>query len=265
MKNVVVLGATRGLGLALARYYLQQGDAVWLCGRHVDVLKTSELVRHSRADVMAVDITDVNQLNAQLAQIGRIDLLIVTAGIYYNTRGHRLDALEAKEMLSTNISGLVNSFETVAAQMVAQGQGHLVAVSSVAGLMPDYPGASAYSATKRTVLAVCDAYRAALKPLGVAVTAVVPGYIDTEKLRQLNHGDTSEKPFLMSEADAVIQITQAIQKKESIRIFPWQMKWLVFLMGHWPVWPCVAFYLGRHRFRRDVVSSPIQPEKNADS
>ena len=64
-----------------------------------------------------------------------------------------------------------------------------------------------YSATKRHVLSVCATYRMALQPFGIAVTAIVPGYIDTAKLRALNGGDTRHKPFLLSEAQAVDRIT----------------------------------------------------------
>lgn len=247
MKNTVILGASQGLGLALARHYLAQGHHVWLCARNVDALRQSDLAQVTQAHIVAIDITHTPPLKTLLETIARIDILIVTAGVYYNTRSHLLDAQSAMAMLSTNISALVNAFESAGARMLAQGHGHLVAVSSIAGLMPDYPGASAYSATKRSVLTVCEAYRTALQPLGIAVTAIVPGYIDTQRLRQLNNGDARSKPFLMSEAHAVARIAQAIQTQEAVAIFPRRMKWLIWLAKQWPIWPLVALFLGRNR------------------
>ncbi|MFX5693503.1 hypothetical protein ABTE17_22750, partial [Acinetobacter baumannii] len=72
---------------------------------------------------------------------------------------------------------------------------------------------SLYSATKRSVLNLCDTYRIALKPFSIAVTAIVPGYMDTAKLRDLNDGDASHKPFILSEEKAVRLIVEAIAER----------------------------------------------------
>jgi hypothetical protein len=66
------------------------------------------------------------------------------------------------------------------------------------------------------------------------VTAIVPGYVDTAKLRALNQGDASHKPFILSEAQAVAQITLAIRLRRAVHVFPWQMRWLVALLNGLP-------------------------------
>ncbi len=165
-----------------------------------------------------------------------LDLLVVAAGFYFNTRHHPLDAATTLRMLRTNASGLNHAFDWAAEKMLAQRAGQLVAVSSIAGLLHDYPGASLYSATKRHVLSVCATYRMALQPFGIAVTAIVPGYIDTAKLRALNGGDASHKPFLLSEAQAVACITHAIRTRQAVCVFPWQMRWLVAVLNRLPRW-----------------------------
>lgn len=93
-----------------------------------------------------------------------------------------------------------------------------------------------YSATKRHVLSVCATYRMGLQPFGIAVTAIVPGYIDTAKLRSLNGGDASHKPFLLSEAQAVARIAEAIRARQAVCVFPWQMRWLVAVLNRLPRW-----------------------------
>ena len=84
------------------------------------------------------------------------------------------------------------------------------------------------------MLNLCDTYRIALRPFGVAVTAIVPGYVDTAKLRALNGGDASAKRFLLSEAQALAHIVDAIARRQPVRIFPWQMRWAIALLNLLP-------------------------------
>ena len=237
--KVMVIGGTSGIGLALAAHYLDQGADVAVCGRDTHRLRGTAIDGHARLQAFALDIADKSALAAALAAFApdRLDLLIVTAGMYFNTRTHPLDAATTLRLLQTNVSGLNHAFELAATQMLAQRGGHLVAVSSVAGLLKDYPGASVYSASKRTVLSLCQTYRMALAPFGIAVTAVVPGYMDTAKLRALNGGDANHKPFIVSEAQAVARIVHAIARKDATTVFPWQMRWAIAVLNRLPLWP----------------------------
>lgn len=237
MKSIMVIGGTSGIGLALARHYVQRGDRIAICGRDLQRLPAD---LHSIAGVVSyqLDIADYAALSQAIDDFSAqgLDMLIVTAGIYFNTRTHLLDEAATLQMLRTNVSGLSHAFELAAEKMLLQKSGQLVAISSVAGLLHDYPGASVYSATKRSVLNLCDTYRIALKPFSIAVTAIVPGYIDTAKLRALNEGDASHKPFIMSEQKAVALIVDAITARHHRLVFPWQMKWLIALLNLLPRW-----------------------------
>lgn len=113
-------------------------------------------------------------------------------------------------------------------------RGHLVAVASIAGLQRDHAGGSVYSASKRAAIAICDAYRKALSPFAIDVTVIVPGYVDTARLRELNDGDAGGKPFLMAEDEAVRRIAAAIGRRDERYIFPWQMHALVRLFNLLP-------------------------------
>ena len=222
--RVLIVGGTSGIGLGLARHYVAQGDDVTVCGRDPGRVPLDAGVKAVR-----LDITDRAGVEAVMGEfVGQgIDLLVVAAGFYFNHRSHALDAATTLRMLQTNVSGLAQVFELAAAAMLPKRSGHLIAISSAAGLLRDHPGASLYSATKRNVLSICDSYRTALDPFGIAVTSIVPGYVDTAALRALNGGDASGKPFLVSEARAVAQIARAIAERRAVCVFPWQMRWLI--------------------------------------
>ena len=240
MKNALILGGTRGIGRALALRLLARGMHVTVCGRHPEGLLDSPMGGHPALRVVALDVGDASAVRRVITQAAApghpLDLLVVTAGRYFNTRAHQLDESATLSLLRTNVSGLANAFEAAAELMLAQGHGRMVAISSMAGLLKDRPGASVYGATKRSVLSLCDTYRKALTPFGVFVTAIVPGYVDTEQLRALNNGDARHKPFLMSEAEAVRRICRAIDAGTPVCAFPWQMRAIVALLNLVPKW-----------------------------
>ncbi|AMP14535.1 SDR family NAD(P)-dependent oxidoreductase [Collimonas pratensis] len=234
--RILIIGGTSGIGLALAQHYLSLGEQVAVCGRDLQRLDPQLVERYPAMGRYQLDIADKNALAAAIDDFsgGGLDLLIVTAGLYFNTPSIQLDPATALQMLRTNVSGLNHAFELASAKMLPRKSGQLVAIASIAGLLHDYPGASLYSATKRMVIALCETYRKALAPFSIAVTTIVPGYIDTAKLRALNHGDASHKPFLLSEQQALAHITQAIAQRQARCIFPWQMHWLVSLFNCLP-------------------------------
>ena len=227
--RIFIFGGTRGLGLALAQHYLQNGHTVAIAGRN-------PIVSNTKLHYFALDIADSTAVQSALIEFAAagLDLVIVTAGLYFNDRQHALDAAATRAMLETNVTGLSHVLQHGSALMLAQGAGQIAAVASVAGLLADYPGASVYSATKRNVLQLCDTYQRALTGFGISVTAIIPGYIDTERLRELNGGSAAHKPFLVSEAYAVKRIVAAIAQRQKRCAFPWQMHLIVRLIGLLP-------------------------------
>lgn len=247
--KIMIIGGTSGIGLALAQYYLEHGHEIAVCGRDTQRLRGATIDGHPNLQDRALDIADPSALATALASFAPdgLDMLIVTAGMYFNTRDHVLDSATTLRLLQTNVSGLSHAFELAAKQMLTQRRGHLVAVSSVAGLLKDYPGASVYSASKHAVLSICKTYRLALAPFSIHVTAIVPGYMDTAKLRDLNGGNASHKPFLMSEAQAVAHIVKAIERKDATAVFPWQMRWSIAVLNCLPLWPLLHQVLHKDR------------------
>lgn len=251
--RVLIIGGTSGIGLALAVHYLQQGDTVAVCGRNPQRLDPALIHQYPMLQIYALDITDKPRLAEFINAFAQdsLDLVIVCAGVYYSNRHHDLSVEETLQILQTNVSGLNHAFELAATLMLQQQSGHLVAIASVAGLLKHYPGASAYAASKRHVLNLCDTYRQILKPFSISVTAIAPGYINTARLRALNEGDVSRKPFLVSEDAAVKIITSAIHQRKTRCIFPWPMRAIVWLFN------CVPDWLAR------TFKKPPQPSKNS--
>lgn len=233
--NVMIIGGTSGIGLGLAQHYWRQGARVAICGRHPDKLEGSPLLREDRVSVHACDIADRAAVAHAVAAFAELDLLIVTAGHYTDAAAIARDPASTLPVLRVNVGGLDHAFGAAAEAMMARGRGQLVAVASIAGLQDDYPDGSLYSASKRAAIAICDAYRKALQPFGIDVTVIVPGYVDTARLRELNGGDASGKPFLMSEQEAVRRIAAAIARRDRRCVFPWQMHALVRIFNALPM------------------------------
>lgn len=235
--NVMIMGGTSGIGLGLAQHYWRQGARVAICGRHPEKLLGQPWLQDPRVSVHVCDIADRAAVEAVVngCGVGGLDLLIVTAGQYADAAAIAQDRERALPVLRVNVGGLDNAFNAAAAVMMRHGQGHLVVVASIAGLQSDYPGGSLYSASKRAAIAIADAYRKALAAYSIDVTVIVPGYVDTARLRELNHGDASGKPFLMVPEEAVRRIADAIARRDERCVFPWQMHLMVRFFNALPL------------------------------
>lgn len=242
--RVMIIGGTSGIGLALAEHYARQGAALALCGRDPARLDGHPLLSQPGVRRYGFDIGERQAVFDAVADFARegLDLLVVSAGAYADAAAIAQDPMRSLPLARTNVSGLCHAFDAGAQAMLERGGGQLVVVASIAGLLREYPNGSLYSASKRAALAISDAYRKALAPHGVAVTAVVPGYVDTARLRELNGGSAQHKPFLQTEQEAVRRIVRAIARREAHCIFPWQLHALVRLFNLLPK--------GLQRYRR---------------
>lgn len=234
--NVMIVGGTSGIGLALARHYLERGARVAVCGRRLERLDPALRARYPALHAYRFDVVDAAAVDAAVADFARggLDLLVVSAGCYADAQALAHDPAMRERMMAVNVNGLLHCFDAAARIMRQRGGGQLVALASIAGLLRAHPGGSLYSANKRTVIALCALYRQTLAPYGIGVTTIVPGYVDTARLRELNGGDASGKPFLLSEDAAVAHIAGAIQQRRAMAVFPWQLHWMVRLFNLLP-------------------------------
>ena len=225
--NVFIAGGTSGIGYSLAQHYLGKGCRVGICGRDLSRVPENEFqnLQTFQADVCEMDSMSTS-LQSFLVDKKGLDLFIDCAGSYAEDVAGRISYEEAEEMLQTNILGTVNCLEVARRAMKNQRSGKIAVIASVSGIL-EYENSSLYTKTKRSVIQIADAYRRALKPFGISVTTIAPGYVDTEKLRQLNQNDLSKKPFLTHLETATHLISEAIEREEKLIIFPTKMKWMM--------------------------------------
>lgn len=231
--NILIVGGTSGIGLALAQYYLAQGDSVTICGR--DLSKVPASIHHDRLSMITVNVCQKQSITTLFTACSgqTIDLFIYCAGKYFNERRLSLTENEQAEMIAVNEKGFTDCFTLAAAQMKQQQHGHLVTISSVAGLI-NASKRSLYSQLKSEMISKATKFASQLSAYNVAVTVIAPGYINTQKLRDLNNGDASSKPFLLEEHQAVEHITKAIKNQNSLAIFPLQMRMVVCFLNLLP-------------------------------
>ncbi|HEU5349526.1 MAG TPA: SDR family oxidoreductase [Ktedonobacterales bacterium] len=190
----VVTGGASGIGLATARALYAQGAHVVLADINEDGLQmAAEQIRQhapgstARVITVATDVTDDAQvralMRAALELTGRIDVVVACAGIGRGGLIEDLPSAEMRRMLDVNVMGVYNSVQAAIPAMRAQGSGHFVLLSSVAGKL-GVPTLSGYCASKWAVRGFSIAMRAELYGLGIGITTVYPAWVDTPMLRQ---------------------------------------------------------------------------------
>ena len=226
-KVVLITGASSGIGRGLALALADHGAKLGLVARRKDVLdELAAKIGRENVLVIAGDVQDADSMRAAAqdtaARFGKIDLLIANAGIGGDSNGLLLDAAKFAEVINVNLLGAANSVAAVLPQMLERGAGQLAIISSLAAYR-GLPKSAAYCASKAAVSAFFESLRLDLKPRGIDVTIIHPGFIKTP----LTAGRTARLPFLMELDEAVAKIVWAIQKRKKSYAFPWQLATVV--------------------------------------
>jgi short-subunit dehydrogenase len=172
--SVLVTGATGGLGQAIARELAGRGASVILTGRRADVLEPLAVELGGRAIV--ADLADRAAAAALMEESGPVDILVANAGLPASgsLTDFPLDAVD--RTLDVNLRAPIVLARLAAEEMVSRRRGHLVFVSSVSGKVAS-GGASLYNATKFGLRGFSLALREDLRPHGVGVSTIYPGFI----------------------------------------------------------------------------------------
>lgn len=190
---IIITGASSGLGEATARHLGAQGAKLVLAARRAERLET--LVKDitsagGQAIAVTTDVSqrkDVERLAQQaISQFGRIDVLINNAGIMPMAPMLKVKVDEWDRMIDVNVKGLLYGIAAVLPTMQKQQSGHIINLSSVAGLRVSAGVGTVYSATKFAVKAISEGLRAEVAPHNIRVTTLYPGAIESE----LKHGSS---------------------------------------------------------------------------
>lgn len=226
MPLVFITGASSGIGQALAARFYRAGYRLALVARRgaeVQAWAQAQGLEASRYSVYAADVRDIAGITgagrACLAAQGLPDVVIANAGISVGIDTAIYGDLEVmRATYETNNLGLAATFQPFISAMRERRFGALVGIASVAGIR-GLPGHAAYCSSKAAVVAYCESLRGEMRPSGVKVVTIVPGYVATP----LTSENRYSMPFLMQPDAFADKAYRAIEAGTSYRVIPWQM------------------------------------------
>lgn len=221
--KVVITGASSGLGLALARHYLERGATVAACARREELLQSLAAEFPDQVICYALDVRDAASIRAAaddfMARVGVPDIVIANAGVSIGTLTRYAEDNDVfQHVMDINVLGAVKTFQPFVESMRAVGRGRLVGIASVAGFR-GLSGSGAYSASKAALISYLESLRVELHGSGVKVVTVCPGYIRTP-MTDIN---PYPMPFMLEADEAARRIAREIERGSSFAVVPWQM------------------------------------------
>ena len=234
---VFITGASSGIGQALAARFHAAGWRLALVARRTDEVQrwaAASGIAAERFAVYAADVRDVEAIvaagRACIATQGLPDAVIANAGISVGIdTAERADLEVMRATYETNNIGMAATFHPFVAPMRERRAGTLVGIASVAGIR-GLPGHGAYCSSKAAAISYCESLRGELRPSGVKVVTILPGYIDTP----LTRGNRYSMPFLMPADAFADRAFAAIVAGRRWRVIPWQMGVVVTLLRWLP-------------------------------
>ena len=250
---VFITGASGGIGQALAARFHRGGYRLALVARRgadVQAWAQAQGFDTARCSVYAADVRDVASITGAardcLAAQGAPDVVIANAGISIGMDSAVFQDLEVmRATYETNNIGMAATFQPFIKPMCERRSGTLVGIASVNGIR-GLPGHGAYCSSKAAVISYLESLRGEMRPSGVKVVTIGPGFIDTTMTR----GNRYNMPFLMRAEAFADQAFKTIESGVSYRVIPWQMGVLAKLLRLLPNALFDRVMAGRPRKRR---------------
>lgn len=226
-KAVWVVGASSGIGAALAAELVDRGARVAISARRADRL---ESVACGRMAVVPLDVTDRKAVDRAASDIGAPDLVVFSAGTWEQLDATSWDRDLFARHVEVNLLGLNNVLGAMLPPMLERGRGAIVGLASVAGYR-GLAGAEAYGATKAAQINLLEALRIALAGSGVDVVTVCPGFVRTE----LTETNSFPMPFIIDADEAARSICDGLEQGRAEIVFPLPMAILMKVARLLPV------------------------------
>lgn len=255
MKNILITGASSGIGAALAEAYAAPDSRLVLIGRDDQRLETVAQSCEEKGATVIRALTDVrnrDSLSISLQEWDRVhpfDLVIANAGISGGIGASGGEgAQQVRDIFSINIDGALNTILPLIPRMKERGRGQIALMSSLAGFR-GMPQAPAYCASKATLRVYGEALRGELAPFGVKVNVICPGFVRS----RITDANGFYMPFFM-EAPAAARVIQKGLKNNRARIaFPFPMYMMAWLLSLFP--PGMTDLLLRYAPRKKEAGS----------
>ena len=236
--NVILIGASSGLGAGMAREFARRGHDLGLCARRLDrldALKAELDAAHPgiRIVVRTLDVTDHAQVfevvRAFRDDFGQLDRVVVNAGIGQGLPVGKGGFERNKAIIETNLIAALAQCEAAMEVFRAQDRGHLAVISSVSAVRGFRGGLTAYAASKAGVSSLAEGIRAdMLRKPRIKVSTLLPGYIRTEMNEDAPAGHT---PFMIDGERGCRLLTAAILREPAVACVPWwpwaPLSWLL--------------------------------------
>ena len=232
-QHIVITGATSGIGYQLAKDYLQEGHHVYAVGRDDKVLSELESLG---AETIELDLMDRDKVLAAFDKISEIDLAICGAGMCEYLDMPNFDSSVFMKVMSVNMGTLSHAIEGVLPKLIAS-KGRLVGIGSASAYVP-FARAEAYGSSKAAIHYLMKTLQISLAPHGVAVSLVVPGFVETPMTKQ----NDFPMPFLQTPQQASQAIRDGIKSGHEVIEFPKKLTLPLKVLGTLPdlVWQQVS-------------------------
>ncbi len=219
-QNIIITGASSGIGKALAIEYSKESRNLLLIGRNESRLIETLKLCNKKCNVLTeiVNVKNAKSITRLINNFDKnfpLDLLIANAGISAGTgtQGEGIDQL--KEIYDINIYGVINCIYPAIERMNTRQKGQIVIMSSMSAFTP-IPSAPAYSSSKQCVSFLGLALRESLKQYNIKLSIIYPGFIRTP----MTDKNKFKMPFLMPVEKAAEKIIKEISKNKRQIIFP---------------------------------------------
>jgi NADP-dependent 3-hydroxy acid dehydrogenase YdfG len=189
MSSVLITGANRGIGRAIATEFARRGHRVVATARDPHTLADLDVSQR-----LALDVTDDASVTAAVAAAGDIDIVIPNAGAIFYAAVEAIPLAELQRLLNLNTIGAIRVAQTVLPQMRARGDGKLMFMSSVMGRVVLPPNA-AYAATKWALEALVEAVAIEVAPFGIQATLLEPGAVSSGALDNVTTYTLPDDPY----------------------------------------------------------------------
>lgn len=232
-KNAIIVGASSGIGMEVAKVLLSDGWQLGIAARREDKLLELKSMAPERINVMTIDVTQSDageRLLSLIDELGGMDLYFHASGIGRQNRNLEAD-IELRTM-ETNAVGFTRMIGTAYRYFAQRGEGHIAAITSIAGTKGLGP-APAYSATKALQATYLQALEQLARQSGLHIrfTDIRPGFVDTALLS----GDF-KYPMMLQPAAVARDIVSSIYKRRHVRIIDLRYRILTFFWRLIPNW-----------------------------
>ena len=186
MKSVLITGVSRGIGLSIAKEFIQNDYFVF--GTSRSKFDLSKALESNNCKHLTVDVNDRDSISSHMKDIpgenNTLDCLVNNAGITADQLFIRMKDSEWDDVINTNLTGIFNITKPVSKIMLKQKSGSIINISSVSGLMGN-AGQVNYSSSKSALLGFTKSLAKELAPRGINVNCICPGFIESDMTNEL--------------------------------------------------------------------------------